>query len=371
VVSCESKELWNLNICGGKTMKNRILLIFLAVVLVVSLVAFAACKAEEEAPLVEEEEEASTEVFEFNYACPVAPAGDYFEKWQAWADDIERVTDGRVKITLYWGGALGAATDQLDMLESGIADIVYHCEAWTPGMFPLSQLPALPFLCATPTGVFNYGRYLLQWDECTEFDDYKVLLNFAPPGCLLWFTDKKVTTLEDIKGLKIRTGGGVFARIPEALGASAVSIPTADMYMSLERKIAQGTTVDPAYVEIAKVYEVLKYAIETPLYDGIHSVLMSKKAWDSLPIDLQQIIDKYLEETWIDWLVYCIEWESSAIATAAENGVEFYSLSDAEMARWKELLEPIVDDWIEEMEAEGVPAREAVDIVRKLTKYEK
>jgi hypothetical protein len=48
-----------------------------------------------------------------------------------------------------------------------------------------------------------------------------------------------------------------------------------------------------------------------------------------------------------------------------------YDLSEAELARWKALWEPLVDEWITEQEAKGLPAREAVEAARKLTFYEK
>ena len=350
-------------------MKNRILLVFLAMVLVVSLAAFGACAKEEETPTVEEE--ASTEVFEFNFACGVPLTGTYGEFFESFVSDIERITNGRVKITPYFGGTLGKAVDQLDMLESGTAHIIYHIPPWTPGVFPLSELPALPFLCASPTAIFQYGKYLLQWDKCTEYDNYKVIAMGAPPSGRMYFTDKKVTSLDDIRGMKIRTGGGIYARIPEALGASAVETPTADVYMTLERGIAKGINVDPGYLEMIKGWEVLKYGINTPLYLGIHELLMSKEAWDSLPIELQQILDEYFQGFMTRWLVVAIEWETKAHDALVAGGVEMYDLSDAELARWKALLEPLIDEWIEEQEAKGIPAREAVEIARILTFYEK
>lgn len=349
-------------------MKKKILLVFLAIMLVVSLAAFGACGEEEVAPTTPT---IGTEVFEFNFAGAIPAGGDYGAFWQAWADDIERLTNGRVKITIYFGGTLGPATDQLEMLKTGIAHIVYHVPPWTAGVFPLSEGASLPFVTPTPTAVFQYGRYILQWDKCTEYDDYKVLALGASPSGRIWFTDKKVTTLEDMKGLKIRSGGGVIGRIPPSLGASTVGVAAIDIYMALERGTVEGILIDPGYLQMIKGWEVLKYGISNPLYLGTHQILMSKEAWDSLPCDLQLIVGEYCQGTWSKWLVYAIEWETRALNALIEGGTEIYSLSEAEMARWKNLLEPIVDDWITEQEAKGVPAREAVEIARTLTTYEK
>jgi TRAP-type C4-dicarboxylate transport system substrate-binding protein len=354
-------------------MKNRVLLLFLAIVMVVSMAAFTACAGEEEptptTPTTPTEPE--PEVYEWNFAIGAPLPGAYGAFFETFGTDIERITNGRIKITNYFGGTLGKATDQLEMLASGTAHIIYHIPPWTPGVFPLSELPALPFLAATPTAMNLYGKFLQQWDKCTEYDNYKVIAMTGPPSGRIWFADKKVTSLEDIKGMKIRTGGGIYARIPEALGASAVVTPTADTYMTIERGIAEGVTTDPGYMEMIKGWEIVKYGLNTPLYLGIHELLMSKELWDSLPVDLQLILDEYFEGFNSRWLLVAIDWETTAREALISNGVEMYDLSEAELARWTALLEPLIDEWIEEQEAKGLPAREAVEVARALTFYEK
>ena len=350
-------------------MKKKILLVFLAAMLVVSVVAFGACAEEEEAPTTPTTP-TEPEVFELNFAIGVPLPGAYGAFFETFGTDIERITNGRVKITNYFGGTLGSAAEQLEMLKSGTAHIIYHIPPWSPGVFPLSELPALPFLCATPPSNFLYGQFLTQWDKCTEYDDYKVIAQCAPPSGRIWFAEEKVTSLEDIKGMKIRTGGGIYARIVEALGASAVETPTADTYMTVERGIAKGLITDPGYLELIKGWEIVKYGLNLPIYLGIHELLMSKEAWDSLPADLQLILDEYFQGFMTRWLVVAIEWETKARDALVAGGVEMYDLSSAELARWKALLEPLIEEWIEEQEAKGIPAREAVEIARKLTFYE-
>jgi TRAP-type C4-dicarboxylate transport system substrate-binding protein len=349
-------------------VKNRLLLILLAVVLVVSLVAFAACKAEE-APPVEEEPPLTT--FEFKFAGAITPGGDYEAFWQSWCDDIARLTNNRVKIKIYFGATLGPAADQLKMLDTGVADIVYHVPPWTPGAFPLSEGASLPFLTPTPTSTVQYGRYLVYWDKCTEYKNYKVIALGASPSGRLWFTNKKVTTLADMKGLRIRTGGGVIGLIPEALGAVNTPVPAVDLVMALERGTVDAVLIDPGYLDMIKGWEVLDYGIDIPFYLGTHQVLMSKKVWDSLPVDLQVIVDNYCQGTWSKWLEYTIDWEKRALANMTKGGTEIYSLDEAELVRWRQLLVPLVDSWAKEQDAKGIPASQAVEIARKLTFYEK
>ena len=134
------------------TMQNRVLVIFLAIALVMSMVAFTACGEDEEAPPPTTEND--LEVFELNFAIGVPLPGAYGAFFESFGTDIERITNGRVKITNYFGGTLGSAAEQLEMLKSGAAHIIYHISPWSPGVFPLSELPALPFVCATPPSNF-------------------------------------------------------------------------------------------------------------------------------------------------------------------------------------------------------------------------
>jgi len=358
-----------------KRIKNKKLLtsiggIFLICLLAVMLLLPACSEqapVEEEPPVVEEE---PPQVFELKFAGAV-PSGLYEKEWSKFANDIEELTDGRVKITIYFDQTLGKATDQLDMLETGIADIIYHIPPWTPGVFPLSELPALPFICSTPTALSQYAEYLLQWDKCTEYDDYKVLVLMPPPSVRYYFVDKKVTTADEMNGMKLRTVGGTYSLAVSIMGASPVSIATPEVYMSLERGIIDGLTTDPGFLELIRGWEVLKYGTTNPIASGIHQVLMSKKVWDSLPCELQVIIDEYCQGFWSDRLMFAINWEERAQAALVENGLELYDISSDEIAHWQELAEPAVEGWIEEWEAQGIPAREAVEIARKISSYNK
>jgi TRAP-type C4-dicarboxylate transport system substrate-binding protein len=133
---------WILLIIGGYVMRNKVLLIFLALVLIVSMAAFTACGGEEE-PTPTTPTTPTTppepQVYEWNFAIPVPLPGAYGAFFETFGTDIERITNGRVKITNFFGGTLGKAPDQLEMLTAGTAHIIYHVPPWTPGVFPLRQ----------------------------------------------------------------------------------------------------------------------------------------------------------------------------------------------------------------------------------------
>ena len=351
-------------------MKKKILLIF-SMLLIVTLIASVGCAAPAETPdTAPAPPPAAPETFDLKFQIPVNIPGDFTDFWQAWCDDIAAATNNRVNITLFMGATLGKATEQLEMLKTGVADIVYHVPPWTPGAFPLAEAASLPYLTATPTSIYFYGNYLMQWDKCEEFNNYKPLEFGSSPSGLLFFTDKKVTSLEEMKGLKMRAAGPI-GKTMETLGASSVPTPTVDVYMALERGTVDGIAIDAGALSGMKGYEVVKYGIANPLYLSTHMVIMSKATWESLPVDLQLIMSEFTKGHQMRWLEFVIDWDQSAVKLMEDNGVEMYFLAPDEADRWKALLAPEIDAYIAAKGAEGLPAAEAIAVAKKMTHYEK
>ena len=66
--------------------------------------------------------------------------------FEPWAKKITKLTNGKVKVTFYPGGALGKAPDLYGLAEKGIADIIYTLHDYTPGRFPMTTVFELPFM---------------------------------------------------------------------------------------------------------------------------------------------------------------------------------------------------------------------------------
>ena len=102
-----------------------------------------------------------------------------------WAEKIEKLTDGRVKVTIFPGGALGKPPHQYDNAVKGITDIAFGLQSYTPGRFPLTSSLRLPFMVKSGEQGANvlwrmYEKYLQD-----EYKDVKVLWLFMHgPGQL-------------------------------------------------------------------------------------------------------------------------------------------------------------------------------------------
>jgi TRAP-type C4-dicarboxylate transport system substrate-binding protein len=313
---------------------------------------------------------------ELSYAChqpPVGPVSVMFSK--GWAEDVEKATGGRVKVTIHWSQTLGKTVEQYNTAVKGVADVTWGYQSWSPGRFPLSSGLELPFLF--PSGIaasraiwemYSTSKYLKP-----EYTDVKVLGLSAMDPKNIFMAKKPVHTLSDLKGMKIRCQGIVETKTVESLPATPVAMMITEVYTALERGIVDGTLIATAPINTFRFDRVLKYATEVSLGCGTFFLVMNRKTWDSLPPDVQNKIDEVSGSriSEIGGKSFDIE-SAEAWKLLAEHGVERYRLPPDEFKRWKEAVAPLYDWWVDDMQAKGLPGKEVFgEILRLSEKYSK
>jgi len=285
----------------------------------------------------------------------------------AWAKEIEKRTTGRVKITLYHSGTLTSATACYEGVVRNLSDIGHSCLTYTRGHFPLMEvadLPGYPFNAIVPSRV-TYDLYLKFRPK--ELSDTHVLYLHAHIPGGIFTRDKQVRSLEDLKGLRIRSTG-LSSKIVTALGATPIAMPKGDQYDALYRGIVDGTTAPPNELTAFKVAEVTKYlTMYSPAgYVTAFFVVMNLKKWNSLPQDIQKVFTDVSEE----WVEYTGKVHNDAEIDGIQYGKKvnytFITLSREEGARWDKAIEPLFNEYVKAMEAKGLPGREALEYRRQL-----
>ena len=321
-------------------------------------------------------EAAEALVKELSFACMQSPKGLVSEMYiMGWARDVEKATDGRIKVTIYWSQTLGKASEQYNTVVKGVADVAYGYQAWTTGRFPLTSGLELPFLF--PSGVaasraawemYSTTKYLKP-----EYEDVKVLGLSAMDPKSIFLGKKPVHSLKDLKGMKIRCQGLAETKTIELLGAVPVAFPITEVYTALERGTVDGTLIAAAPIYSFRFDQVLKYATEVGLGCGTFFMIMNRKTWDSLPPDIQKSIDEIsgLRISEIGGKVFDLE-SAEAFKLLTERGIERYRLPPEELKRWKDAVAPIRDWWVGETQAKRLPAKEVLgEILRLSEKYSK
>jgi TRAP-type transport system periplasmic protein len=279
---------------------------------------------------------------------------------EQWCKEIEKRTNGRVKINYYPGATLTPPQQTYDSVAKGIADIGEALVGYTQGKFPLTAGLDLPLgqksgYLATKMANAYYKKF-----KPKEFDEVQVMF-LSAHGPAYVNTKKPVNTLEDMKGLKIRASGQT-AAIVKALGAAPVGLPQTETYDALSKGVVEGAMSPLEAMKGWKLGEVTKYHTLSPgtAYASAFYVVMNKQKWNSLPPDVQKIIEQINEE-WIEkqgklW----DEIDKEGLEFVKARGNKLITLTSKEDARWIAAVKPVLDDYLKATKAKGVPGDEAL-----------
>jgi TRAP-type C4-dicarboxylate transport system substrate-binding protein len=307
---------------------------------------------------------------ELNYSIFFAESHKNAKLSAEWAKEIEKQTNGRVKITMFYSGTLTPGDKCYDGVEKGISDIGFSVLAYTRGKFPLTEVIDLPIgiksgLAATKLINEYYNKF-----KPKEFDGTKVMyLHGHGPGLI--HTKKEVNKLEDLKGMKIRCTG-MASKIAAALGATPVAMPMGETYDALSRGVVDGSMAPQEALQGWKWGEVVKFTTEDwgASYSSGMFVVMNKDKWNALPPDIQKIIEKINGE-WIEkqgktW----DEVEKEGRDHTLKLGNKIISLSKEENEKWAKAVNPLLDEYVNNMKGKGLPGDEVLkfclDTLKKL-----
>lgn len=277
-----------------------------------------------------------------------------------WAKEIEKRTNGRVKITIFPGGTLTPADKCYDGVEKGISDLGMSVLSYTMGKFPLTEVIDLPLgyksgLAATKLINAYYRKF-----QPKEFAGTKIMY-FHAHGPGLLHTKKPVNKLEDLKGMKIRCTG-MAAKIVKALGGVPVAMPMGETYDALSRGVVDGSMAPQEALQGWKWGEVVKFTTESfgAAYSTAFFVTMNKEKWNSLPPDIQKIMEEingeWIEKSGRNW----DEIDRVGREFTLKLGNKIITLSAQENERWAKAVQPILKDYVERMKAKGLPGEEAL-----------
>ena len=304
------------------------------------------------------------ETIQITYANFFPPTHIQAKLGDSWAKEVEKRTNGKVKITYYPGGALLKGPKMYDGVLKGIADMGMSVFGYSRGVFPSMEAMDLPMGYPNgkvATAIINdfYNKFKPQ-----ELNKVKVMyLHAHGPGLL--HSKKAVSKMEDMKGLKIRSYG-FNAKTAAALGGVPVAMGQGGVYEALQKGVVDATLSPMEVLKGWKQAEVIKYTTEcySVGYTAGFYILMNLDKWNSLPKDIQKII----EEVNGEWIAKHGEaWDDSDKAGrefTLSLGNKIIPLSEAENARWAKAAEPVIDAYVKDKAAKGLPAQEYVDLIK-------
>ena len=273
------------------------------------------------------------------------PAGIplYTDMAELYANNVAKLSGGQIKIQVLPGGAIAPALEVTDTVRKGIAELGHTWPGYDIGRGPTTAIfggyaggmESVPMLHWLYTGG---GKQL--WREYREekFGVISFPCGIRPPEAFA-HSHKPIRTLDDFKGLKMRTVGA-WAQILPGLGASVVSLPGGEVYQALERKVIDATEwATPGENVISGFHEIAKYII----VPGSHQpsapfeITINKKKWDALSDELKSVLEEAAELTTYQSWVRIGRLDMGALEEFRKTGNEIIYLSPETQKRAHEL----------------------------------
>ena len=288
---------------------------------------------------------------------------------KAW-NNLERMSKGKINVTAPCSASVHTVREGRKAARTGLTDHAPCFSLYTARDYNMVGGLGLPFLFnnsheAIATAEHLYPKYLKK-----EFEVYKVkIMREAHTSPYHLYNNKPVKTLADIKGMKIRAGGGTHAKIIAALGATQVSMPGADAYVALQRNTLDAIHFNDAAARIFKLHEVAKFRSTNGFNVLTIEYCMGGNWFEALPADLQVVVNNWGRQMAIvEGIAFYDYGGQVAVAKMKESGLKLQTikLPEAELVRWRKAVSGVEAAWVADTEKKGLPAKAFLADIKKL-----
>ncbi|MDR2390909.1 MAG: TRAP transporter substrate-binding protein [Planctomycetota bacterium] len=260
-------------------------------------------------------------------------------------DLIAEKTGGLITVQIFPAAMMGPAPTVMQQVQMGAID-VYRCDASVLYDFGVGSMKvlSLPYLFASKEDAQKilYGeigqKFLKDVDDAEI--NYKTIGWIIEPSRNLFLRNKRVTSLADMKGLKIRVPESeIFLATMEAFGAAATPIPMGEVYTSLQTGVVDGAENTIDTFNVNRFDEVCKYITLDQHNFNICPMVFSKINWDKfIAVEQQAILDCW-DRASHAYDSYAIKNDVEARELAKSRGVEITELSDKQA--WLDAVKPL------------------------------
>lgn len=301
---------------------------------------------------------------------PVAVTPAFIMK--PFAERVAEASEGRIEIQQFDSMSLGGRPPELiDQARDGVADIVLTLPGYTPGRFPRTEVFELPFMMTDPIATSRAFQQLVEEDfQTNEYADWKILAAWVHgPGVI--HTADPVASLEDMSGKTLRGPTRVINDMLSELGAEPVGMPVPAVPEALSKGVINGTVIPWEVTAPLRLTELVEnhteFSGDEALYTATFVLAMNKAKYEAMPEDLRAILDEQIGSdlaamnSQVMW-----DYDKPGRDLAVEKGSNIVQLDEAEVARWKDAAQPVIQRWIAEMDSKGIDGQALIDRAQAL-----
>lgn len=280
-----------------------------------------------------------------------------------WARRIEEQSDGRIHIELYPAGQLLKITDIFEGVRSGVADLGYSVPSATTGRFPLTSLLELPYMFDSAEEASKAAMMAVEdgaYDD--EYAGVKLIYlhTLTPSG--VHTRETPIDSVDDFDGLRIRFPSPTMKLVLEELGATPVGVAAPQLYEQLDKGVIDGLAGSFEGMKGLRLGEVTNYSTDLRMYTLAFYLVMNQQVYDSMPPELQKVID---DNSGIEEAARVgRSWDEEEVRgrqVMLDLDGEIVELSEEETDRLHAVVDPVTETYLDDLEANAVPARAVYD----------
>ena len=296
------------------------------------------------------------------------PAGSWQNQtlFKDWAAAVAKESKGALEVTVYPAQTLGKAPAGYDNAKNGITDIAWTVQGYTANRFPLSQIVELPGLFKTAeVGSCAFQKLYDSGALDKEYAETHVLYVHTHGPGHLGTKDKPVTTLADLKGLKIRRPTSVIGNLLTELGAEPVGMPAPRIYESIQHGSIDGFMLPWEAVAGFRLNEIARDYTEFGFYSLAFVTTMNKDTYEKLPPKAKQAIDN---NSGMKWALIAgrgyDKGDADALPKIKQSGT-IHQIDPQEKAQWTAAGERATQAYLAELDAKGLPGTATYNKVKE------
>ena len=292
-------------------------------------------------------------------------------KW--WMERVTELSGGKVKFQYFGAEQLGKLKDMLTLLQSGATDIAYVPPTFFEGKMLLSSVHSLPNMFDS-SHVGGLAFYETSMKSAIQKEDYqrngiRLLWGTMTSTYNIFTRNKPIRTVDDLKGMKLRSAGSYQNDAVRLLGAVPVDVPSPEAYQAIQLGTVDGAIFPTSAAQSYRIHEVSKYfTIGFDVTSFYAPYAVNLRTWDRWPADVKAAFEKANAEANLRMGKYFDAGNQELIDGYAKSGVEIIKLSTAEQTKVKTTLAPLYDKWVADMKAKNLPGDEVLKYFRAAIK---
>jgi TRAP-type C4-dicarboxylate transport system substrate-binding protein len=269
------------------------------------------------------------------------------------ANDVDKATLGKLKITVHANGSLFKATEIKRAVQGGQAQAGEILLANFQNEWQLFGADGLPFLADSYEESVKLYKVQKPYLEKKLGEQGMTLLYAVPWPPQGIYVKKPINSGADLKGVKWRAYSPATARIAELVGAQPVTVQAAELSQAMATGVIESYMSSGSTGFDTKTYEHIKYWYDTQAWLPKNAVIVNKAAFDALDAPTKQAVLKAAADAEVRGLAASKKANTDSLDKLRANGMNIVTPSAQLKADMKKVGDVMLKEWLEKAGAEG------------------